>query len=316
METIADAAFAPAGFASLACDARGTGASGGTFGLDGPSEVQDARDLFTWLAARTDVSDTQIGAFGLSLGGGAVWNAAVAGVPFKAIVPAITWTSLGASAQPERRAEVRRDRAARTGHPLSRWDPELAQARVDLLGGIVTPAVRSTRRPARRARSSTPSHVADAAAAGAPRLPLRHRPGARRVQVACRAEAAVPRRPRPSAGGEPDGGAADYVGRPSRGSSITSPESEPCMAGSSSRTTHGTGRPRRTATLPRTRHTSVNLPGSKRIAANSSVSRIGAADGRTARDVRRRLGQRPLFGQLRPDGDRAMVSVKGEAARR
>ncbi len=36
METIAAAAFAPAGFASLACDARGTGASGGTFGLEGP----------------------------------------------------------------------------------------------------------------------------------------------------------------------------------------------------------------------------------------------------------------------------------------
>src|SRR3954470_11393443 len=73
METIASAAFAPVGFASLACDARGTGASGGTFGLDGPKEVQDAHDLFDWLAARSDVSDTQIGAFGLSVGGGAVW---------------------------------------------------------------------------------------------------------------------------------------------------------------------------------------------------------------------------------------------------
>ena len=43
--------------------------------------------LFSWFAARPEVSDTQIGAFGISLGGGAVWNAAVAGVPFKAIVP-------------------------------------------------------------------------------------------------------------------------------------------------------------------------------------------------------------------------------------
>src|SRR6266496_2156905 len=39
-------------------------------------------------------------AFALSLGGGAVWNAAVAGVPFKAIVPAITWTSLGSALHP------------------------------------------------------------------------------------------------------------------------------------------------------------------------------------------------------------------------
>src|SRR6266700_2074678 len=55
METIANAAFAPTRFASLACDARGTGASGGKFGLDGPKEVQDVCDLFAWLTARNDV---------------------------------------------------------------------------------------------------------------------------------------------------------------------------------------------------------------------------------------------------------------------
>src|SRR6266566_3386196 len=55
------AALAHFGFAALACDARGTGASGGKFGLDGPTEVQDAQDLFTWFAARSDVSDTEIG---------------------------------------------------------------------------------------------------------------------------------------------------------------------------------------------------------------------------------------------------------------
>ena len=90
MLPIAEQAFAPAGLASLACDARGTHASGGTFGLDGPAEDRDAQDLYTWFAARDDVSDTQIGAFGISLGGGAVWNATAAGVPFKAIVAAIS----------------------------------------------------------------------------------------------------------------------------------------------------------------------------------------------------------------------------------
>ena len=44
------------GIASLACDARGTGASGGKFGLDGARDVQDARDLFNWFAGRDDVS--------------------------------------------------------------------------------------------------------------------------------------------------------------------------------------------------------------------------------------------------------------------
>jgi pimeloyl-ACP methyl ester carboxylesterase len=151
MHTIGDV-LAPLGFASLACDARGTGASGGTFGLDGPKEVQDARDLFDWFTARSDVSDTQIGAFGLSLGGGAVWNAAVAGVPFKAIVPAISWTDLGAALNPNgvpKSAEI-----AELGDVVlfSKWDPSLTQARTDLLAGNVTPAVRSTE----AARSARP----------------------------------------------------------------------------------------------------------------------------------------------------------------
>src|SRR5581483_3760686 len=100
--------------------------------------------LFTWLAARNDVSDTQIGAFGLSLGGGEVWNAAVAGVPFKAIVPAITWTDLGRALNP--------DGVPKTGLigilsgvvPLNRWDPALLQVRDTLLQNQVTSAVKSS----------------------------------------------------------------------------------------------------------------------------------------------------------------------------
>ncbi|HEU5242758.1 MAG TPA: CocE/NonD family hydrolase [Gaiellaceae bacterium] len=120
-------ALAQFGFAALACDARGTGASGGKFGLDGPRDVQDAQDLFTWFARRPDVSNTAIGAFGLSLGGGEVWNAAVAGVPFKAIVPAITWTDLGQALNPNgvpKDGEIARLEA---GVPASRLDPSLAQ---------------------------------------------------------------------------------------------------------------------------------------------------------------------------------------------
>jgi len=153
METIATAAFAPVGFASLACDARGTGASGGTFGLDGPKEVQDARDLFDWLAARSDVSDTQIGAFGLSLGGGAVWNAAIAGVPFKAIVPAITWTDLGSALNPNGVPKGGELAQLAAVVPFSQWDPSLTQARTDLLAGNVTAAVKSVE----AARSARPT---------------------------------------------------------------------------------------------------------------------------------------------------------------
>jgi len=82
------------GYAVLAYDARGHGASGGVVTLDGPREIQDAREAFDWLTARPDVSDTQVGAMGFSLGGGAVLHSAVDGIPWKAIVPTITWTSL------------------------------------------------------------------------------------------------------------------------------------------------------------------------------------------------------------------------------
>jgi dienelactone hydrolase len=146
------AALAHFGFAALACDARGTGASGGKFGLEGPKEVQDAGDLFDWFATRGDVSNTQIGALGLSLGGGQVWNAAVAGVPFKAIVPAITWTNLGNALNPDGVPKTGLLGVLTQSVPLSHWDPVLAQTVESLLQGEVTPAVTSTE-AARSSRS-------------------------------------------------------------------------------------------------------------------------------------------------------------------
>jgi alpha-beta hydrolase superfamily lysophospholipase len=145
-------ALAQFGFAALACDARGTGASGGKWGLDGPRETQDAQDLFTWFAGNPGVSDTQIGAFGLSLGGGAVWNAAVAGVPFKAIVPAITWTNLATALNPSGVPKSGLLGILSQVVPISNWDPALVQTAQALLQGDVTPAVTSTE-AARSSRS-------------------------------------------------------------------------------------------------------------------------------------------------------------------
>lgn len=121
------------GFASLTCDARGHGESEGLFGLDGPRDVQDTRELFAWLAARPEISDTQIGALGISLGGGAVWNAAVAGVPFKAIVPVITWTNLAAALAPQGLSKSGLVSLLASLVPESRWDPELAAAKASLI---------------------------------------------------------------------------------------------------------------------------------------------------------------------------------------
>ena len=62
MEPIAAQFFAPAGYETLECDARGHGTSEGLFGLDGLRDVQDTQELFNWLAGQ--LGDTNIGALG------------------------------------------------------------------------------------------------------------------------------------------------------------------------------------------------------------------------------------------------------------
>jgi dienelactone hydrolase len=86
--------FAAAGYAVLAYDARGHGASGGEVTLAGPREVADLRLLRNMFARRPEVHDTRIGAWGISYGGGQIWNALGAGVPFAAAEVVETWTSL------------------------------------------------------------------------------------------------------------------------------------------------------------------------------------------------------------------------------
>jgi alpha-beta hydrolase superfamily lysophospholipase len=132
MESIATQFLAPTGYASLECDARGHGVSEGLFGLDGARDVQDTRELFAWLTGRPEISDTQIGALGISLGGGAVWNATLAGVPFKAIVPIITWTNLLTALAPHGLSKSGLVQLLAALVPTSRWDPQLLAASAGL----------------------------------------------------------------------------------------------------------------------------------------------------------------------------------------
>ena len=215
MEPLATQALAPAGFASLECDARGTGASGGVWGLDGPRDVQDARDLFTWLTARPEISDTQIGAFGISLGGGAVWNATAAGVPFKAIVPVITWTNLQTALAPNNLAksglvQLLAPRAdARAGiprcSPRSRRSLQSRTSPRSRRSPQRVPRRRSSRRSRRRRCSSRAATTSSSTSTR--RWPRTGSSPAR---------SAVHRRPRPSPRAEPARGAADDL-RPRRG---------------------------------------------------------------------------------------------------
>jgi alpha-beta hydrolase superfamily lysophospholipase len=133
MEPFATGFLAPAGYASLMCDARGEGASGGLFGLDGPTDVADTQFLFNWFTARPEISDTQIGAYGISLGGAAVWNAAAAGVPFKAIVPVITWTNLTTALAPQELSKSGLVTQLAQQVPTARWDPSLLAAEQSLV---------------------------------------------------------------------------------------------------------------------------------------------------------------------------------------
>jgi len=94
--------FAANGYAVLSFDARAHGLSGGLFSLDGPRELMDIAQLYTHLLAeRPGIDSKHIGAWGLSLGGGAVWRSAAVGIPFAALEPVITWTDLYSALVPQ-----------------------------------------------------------------------------------------------------------------------------------------------------------------------------------------------------------------------
>ena len=143
VDPIATQFFADQGYVVLAADARGHGASGGLWGLDGPNEVGDARALYDFLAARPEVAASRIGAFGVSLGGGAVWNSAVIGkVPWAAIVPEATWIDLYDALFPQNlpKSGVLAQLASLV--PADRTDPEILSHEQQAISGIDLPALR------------------------------------------------------------------------------------------------------------------------------------------------------------------------------
>ena len=93
--------FVGQSYAVLTFDARGHGESGGLVGINGAREVEDTRAVRAWLEARPDVADGKIGAWGISYGGGAIFNSLVAGVPWTAVVTVETWTDLYSALMPQ-----------------------------------------------------------------------------------------------------------------------------------------------------------------------------------------------------------------------
>ena len=87
--------FADRGYIALTSDFRGHGQSGGFFTALGPRELLDvARLREAWLPANAPVDGDKVGAWGISLGGGAALRAAGEGTPFKALEVVETWTDL------------------------------------------------------------------------------------------------------------------------------------------------------------------------------------------------------------------------------
>ena len=122
-------------YAVLTFDARGHGTSGGLIGIDGPREIADTRAIFDWLAARPDVADARIGAWGISYGGGAIWNSLAAGTPWAAIEVVETWTDLYSALAPQGLAKSGVVGAFITGLPAARVDPEVFRVRDQAFAG-------------------------------------------------------------------------------------------------------------------------------------------------------------------------------------
>jgi predicted acyl esterase len=110
--------------------------------LDGPREVADIRAEYAWLAARPEVSDTQIGAWGISLGGGAAWNSAVAGVPFKALETFETWSDLYTALFPQNLGKSGAIYQFAQSVPTERIDPQLRPFIPQMIGNDNLPGVR------------------------------------------------------------------------------------------------------------------------------------------------------------------------------
>ena len=135
-------AYVAKGLAVFVPDARGHGTSGGLVSLDGPKEVADVRTEFQWVAARPEISDTQIGAWGISLGGGAAWNSVVAGVPFKALETFQTWSDLYGALYPGNLGKSGAIYAFAQSVPTARIDPTLGAFVPQMIANERLPAVR------------------------------------------------------------------------------------------------------------------------------------------------------------------------------
>jgi predicted acyl esterase len=141
-QLVESAGFAGSQYAVLTFDARGHGQSGGLVTIDGPREVADTRYVRDWLDGLPEVS-SRIGAWGISYGGGAVWNSLVAGVPWTAVEVVETWTDLYEALVPQGLVKSGLVIGLSSEIPDSRKDPSLAAVQAAALTGTNPALVRA-----------------------------------------------------------------------------------------------------------------------------------------------------------------------------
>jgi alpha-beta hydrolase superfamily lysophospholipase len=121
-------------FVVLTFDARGHGQSGGLVSIDGPREIADTRAVYEWLAARPEVK-SRIGAWGISLGGGAVLRSLVepVPVPWAAAEVVQTWTNLYGALAPQNLSKSGAIYGLLSSVPPGRLDPSVLAIEQDAL---------------------------------------------------------------------------------------------------------------------------------------------------------------------------------------
>jgi pimeloyl-ACP methyl ester carboxylesterase len=150
--------LAAAGYVALASDFRGHGQSGGLFTAVGPREIADIAAIRSrWLPTLAPVDSDRVGAWGISLGGGAVLRAAADGVRFSAIEVVQTWTDLADALAPQAFPKSGAIFQFLSSVPRDRQSPELTEAanavaRRDIAAVRTFSRQRSTRHVLRQVR--------------------------------------------------------------------------------------------------------------------------------------------------------------------
>jgi fermentation-respiration switch protein FrsA (DUF1100 family) len=128
-------------FVVLAYDMRGQGQSEGLVSVDGPREIQDLREIYNRVAALPDVDHTAIGAWGLSLGGGAVLRSLVEGVPWAAVETVETWTDFYTALAPQNLSKSGAIYQLLNSVPPERLDPSVKAIQQDAMESKNLPAL-------------------------------------------------------------------------------------------------------------------------------------------------------------------------------